>query len=88
VSAAVPGGNARGFLQVERDLPRGGGGWRTDGEPEAHKDRLDPLGLGDRRGVAVVPGVSSTLNVGAVPESERVRGGRLCVEKLSVLGRW
>jgi hypothetical protein len=25
-------------------------GWgRTDGEPEAHKDRLDPLGLGDRR---------------------------------------
>ncbi len=26
----------------------GGDGWRTDGEPEAQKDRLDPLGLGDR----------------------------------------
>jgi hypothetical protein len=24
-------------LQVERDLPRGGGGWRTDGEPEAQR---------------------------------------------------
>ena len=47
MSAAVPGGNARGFLQVERDLPRGGDGWRTDGEPEARKDRLDHLGLGD-----------------------------------------
>ncbi len=48
MSAAVPEGSEREFLQVERDLPRRGGGRRTDGEPEAHEDSLDHLGLGDR----------------------------------------
>ncbi len=56
MSAAVPEGNEREFLQVERSLPRRGDGWRADGEPEAHEDRLDHLGLGDR-GRSLDPGV-------------------------------
>ena len=47
-SAAIPRGNAQASLQVERGLPRRGGGWRSDGEPEAREDRLEHLGLGDR----------------------------------------
>ena len=48
MSAAIPEGTAREFLQIERGLPRRGNGWRADGEPEARQDRFDPLGLGDR----------------------------------------
>jgi hypothetical protein len=48
MNTAVPEGNEREFLQDERDLPRRGGGRRADGEPEAHEDRLDHLGLGNR----------------------------------------
>ncbi len=48
MSTAVPEGNEQEFLQVERSLPRRGDGRRADGEPEAHEDSLDHLGLGNR----------------------------------------
>ena len=48
MSAAIPEGTAREFLQIERSLPRRGNGWRARGQPEALQDRYDRFGLGDR----------------------------------------